>query len=96
MLVVLVIFAHDHMDKCDDDQNDKTNEKRCGVNQECRHKTSDPRAVKNLLEVRKFKDVVSKLRFPYPSRKEHMSTGRALSSTGLWRDLVNAGELKAG
>ena len=25
-----------------------------------------------------------------------MSTDRALSSTGLWRDLVNARELKAG
>jgi hypothetical protein len=25
-----------------------------------------------------------------------MSTDRALSSTGLWRDLVNAGELKVG
>jgi hypothetical protein len=32
MLVVLVIFAHDHVDKCDDDQNEKTNEKRRGVN----------------------------------------------------------------
>ena len=67
MLVVFVIFAHDHIDKRDHDQNDKTDEQGCGVNQECRHKTSDPRAVKNLLEVRKFKDVVSKLRFPYPS-----------------------------
>ena len=33
MLVVLVIFAHDHIDKRDDDQNDKTNEQPCGINQ---------------------------------------------------------------
>ena len=32
MLVVFVIFAHDHIDKRDHDQNDKTNEKRRGVN----------------------------------------------------------------
>jgi len=29
------------------------------------------------------------------SRKEYMSTDRALKPTGLWRDLVNAWELKA-
>jgi hypothetical protein len=46
MLVVLVIFAYDHIDKRDHDQNDKTDEQGCGVNQECRHKTSDPRARK--------------------------------------------------
>jgi len=32
MLVVLVIFVHGHIDKCDDDQNEKTNEQRRGVN----------------------------------------------------------------
>ena len=32
MLIVFVIFVHDHIDKCDDDQNDKTNEQRRGVN----------------------------------------------------------------
>ena len=32
MLIVFVIFVHDHIDKCDDDQNDKTKEQRRGVN----------------------------------------------------------------
>jgi hypothetical protein len=32
MLIVFVIFVHDHIDKCDDDQNDKANEQRRGVN----------------------------------------------------------------
>jgi hypothetical protein len=32
MLVVLVIFVHDHIDKYDDDQNDKANEQRRSVN----------------------------------------------------------------
>ena len=31
---------------------------------------------------------------PLPQLKEHMSTGRALNLTGLWRDLVKRRELR--
>ena len=48
MLIVFVIFVHDHIDKCDDDQNDKANEQRRGV--KVRHLTREKGA-----EVRKFK-----------------------------------------
>ena len=80
--------------KYEEDQNDRAHEQSRGVNFQCGQKPSDSRAVKNLLEVRKFKDVVSKLRFSLTPAEEHMSTHRALGSTGLWRDLVNARELK--
>ncbi len=49
--------------------------------------------------VRKFKRMsVSKLRLPFltPAKRHTMSTDCALSLKGLWRDLINARELKAG
>jgi hypothetical protein len=53
-VIPVIVLAHNFVDKNnvdnrDHDQNDKTDELGCGVNQECRHQTSDPRAVKHLL-----------------------------------------------
>jgi hypothetical protein len=49
LVILVIVLAHNYVDKRDHDQNDKTDKQCRGVNQECRHKTSDPRAVKKAL-----------------------------------------------
>jgi hypothetical protein len=80
--------------KYEEDRNDRAHEQSRGVNFQCGHKTlRRPNPWKKGAEVRKFKDVVSSCGFLTPA-EWRMCTDRALSSTRLWRDLVNAGELK--